>query len=110
MKRANLVCRSREEHKLRLFENRVLRKIFGAKRDEVTGAWRRLHSEEFRDLYSPLPGVDSVGLSSKNISWKLIGFQKFINGTRRYASTHTRRYVSTRTRRPMISKTYTTSF
>jgi hypothetical protein len=42
----------REEHKLRVFENRVLRRIFGPKRDEVTGEWRNLHKEELRDFYS----------------------------------------------------------
>jgi hypothetical protein len=42
----------REEHRLRLLENRVLRRIFGPKRDEVTGEWRKLHNEELRDLYS----------------------------------------------------------
>jgi hypothetical protein len=42
----------REEHRLRVFENRVLRRIFGPKRDEVTGGWRKLHNEELRDLYS----------------------------------------------------------
>jgi hypothetical protein len=42
----------KEEHRLRVFENRVLRKIFGPKRDEVTGEWRRLHNEELHDLYS----------------------------------------------------------
>jgi hypothetical protein len=42
----------REEHRLRVFENRVLRKIFGPKKDEVTGEWRKLHNEELRDLYS----------------------------------------------------------
>jgi hypothetical protein len=42
----------REEHRLRVFENRVLRKIFGPKRDEVTGEWRKLHNEKLRDLYS----------------------------------------------------------
>jgi hypothetical protein len=42
----------REEYKLRVFENRVLRRIFGPKRDEVTGEWRKLHNEEFHDLYS----------------------------------------------------------
>jgi hypothetical protein len=42
----------REEHRLRVFKNRVLRRIFGPKRDEVTGEWRKLHSEELRDLYS----------------------------------------------------------
>jgi hypothetical protein len=42
----------REEHRLRVFENRVLRRIFGPKRDEVTGEWRKLHNEELRDLNS----------------------------------------------------------
>jgi hypothetical protein len=42
----------REEHRLRVFENRVLRGIFGPKRDEVTGEWRKLHSGEFHNLYS----------------------------------------------------------
>jgi hypothetical protein len=41
----------REERRLRVFENRVLRRIFGPKRDEVTGEWRKLHNEELRDLY-----------------------------------------------------------
>jgi hypothetical protein len=39
---------------LRVFENRVLRKIFGPKRDEVRREWRKLHNEELRDLYSSL--------------------------------------------------------
>ena len=43
-----------EERRLRVFENRVLRRIFGHKRDEVTGEWRKLHSEERNDLYSSL--------------------------------------------------------
>jgi hypothetical protein len=42
----------REEHRLRMFDKRVLRRIFGSKRDEVTGEWRRLHNEELNDLYS----------------------------------------------------------
>jgi hypothetical protein len=42
----------REEHRLRVFENRVLRKIFGPKRDEVTGEWRKLRSVELHNLYS----------------------------------------------------------
>jgi len=42
----------REESKLRVFENMVLRRIFGPRRDEVTGEWRRLHYEELNDLYS----------------------------------------------------------
>ena len=41
----------REERKLRVFENMVLRRIFGLRRDEVTGEWRRLHKEELNDLY-----------------------------------------------------------
>jgi len=42
----------REERKLRVFENMVLRRIFGPRRDEVTGKWRRLHNEELNDSYS----------------------------------------------------------
>jgi hypothetical protein len=41
-----------EEHRLRVFGNRVLRRIFGPKRDEITGGWRKLHNEELRNLYS----------------------------------------------------------
>jgi len=43
----------REERKLRVFENMVLKRIFGPRIDEVTGEWRRLHNEELNDLYSP---------------------------------------------------------
>ena len=42
----------REEHRLRVFENRVLRRVFGPKRDKVTGKWRKLHNEELKDLYT----------------------------------------------------------
>jgi hypothetical protein len=42
----------KEEHRLRVFENRVLRRIFGPKRDDVTGEWRKLHNEERHNLYS----------------------------------------------------------
>jgi hypothetical protein len=42
----------REEHRLRVFENRVLSRMFGPKRDEVTGEWIKLHNEELHDLYS----------------------------------------------------------
>jgi len=41
----------REERRLRVFENMVLRRIFGPRRDEITGEWRRLHNEELNDLY-----------------------------------------------------------
>jgi len=49
----------REERRLRVFENRVLRKVFGPERDEVTGEWRKLHNEELNDLYS-LPNIVRV--------------------------------------------------
>jgi hypothetical protein len=49
----------REDHRLRVFENRVLRKIFGPSRDEVAGDWRKLHNEELRGLYSS-PGIIRV--------------------------------------------------
>jgi hypothetical protein len=42
----------REEYRLRVIENRVFRRIFGPKRDEVTGEWRKLHNEELCDFYS----------------------------------------------------------
>jgi hypothetical protein len=47
-----LVSDIKEEYRLRVFENRVLRRIFGPKRDEVTGGWRKMHNEEFQNLYS----------------------------------------------------------
>jgi hypothetical protein len=46
----------REEHKLRVFENKVLRRIFGPKRDGVTEGWRKLHNEELHDMYI-LPSI-----------------------------------------------------
>ena len=47
-----MVADTAGERKLRVFENRVLRRIFGPRRDEVTGEWRRLHNKELNDLYS----------------------------------------------------------
>ena len=49
----------REERRLRVFENRVLRRVFGSKRNEVTGEWRKLHNKELYDLYS-LPNIVRV--------------------------------------------------
>jgi hypothetical protein len=57
----------REGHRLRVFENRVLRRIFGPKRDEVTGEWRRLHNEELNDLYSS-PNIIRV-IKSRRMRW-----------------------------------------
>jgi len=50
-----------------VFENRVLRRIFGTKRDEVTGEWRKLHNEELNDLYSP-PNIVRV-IKSRRMRW-----------------------------------------
>jgi hypothetical protein len=55
-----------EEHRLRVFENRVLR-IFGSKRDEVMGGWRKLHNEELRELY-PLPSIIRM-IKSRRMRW-----------------------------------------
>jgi hypothetical protein len=57
----------RKEHRLRVFENRVLRKIYGSKRDEATGEWRRLHKEELYDLYSS-PNIIRVIISTRMIT------------------------------------------
>jgi hypothetical protein len=56
-----------EECRLRVFENRVLRGIFGPKGDEVTGKWRKLHNEELKDLY-PLPNLEWV-IKSRRVRW-----------------------------------------
>jgi hypothetical protein len=45
------MAKLREERRLRVFENRVLREIFGSKRNEVTGEWRKLHNEKLNDMY-----------------------------------------------------------
>jgi hypothetical protein len=57
----------REEHRLRVFENRVLRGVFGHKRDKVTGDWRRLHNEELYDLHSS-PSIIWVS-KSRRMRW-----------------------------------------
>jgi hypothetical protein len=57
----------REEQRLRVFENRVLGRIFGPKGDEATGEWRRLHNEELNDLYSS-PNIVRV-IKRRGMRW-----------------------------------------
>ena len=57
----------RKEPRLRIFENKMLRRIFGAKRDEVTGEWRKLHNEELNDLYC-LPNNFRL-IKSRRMRW-----------------------------------------
>jgi PAS domain-containing protein len=57
----------REEHRLRVFENRVLRRIFGPKRDEVTGQWRKLYIRESHDFYSSPDIIRRI--KSRRMSW-----------------------------------------
>jgi hypothetical protein len=57
----------KEEHRLRVFENRVLRRIFGPRRDEATGDWRKLHNEELHNLYSS-PNLIRM-IKSRRMRW-----------------------------------------
>ena len=58
----------REEHRLRVFENKVFRKIFGAKRDKITGEWRKLLNAELHALYSS-PNIIIRNLKSRRLRW-----------------------------------------
>jgi hypothetical protein len=57
----------REEHRLRVFDNKVLRRIFGPKRGEMTGDWRKLHNEELHNLYSS-PNIIKM-INSRRMRW-----------------------------------------
>jgi hypothetical protein len=57
----------REEHKLRVFENRVLRRVFGPKRDRVMGRWKKLYNEELHNLYSS-PSIIRI-VKSRRMRW-----------------------------------------
>jgi hypothetical protein len=56
-----------EAHRLRVFENRVLRRTFGPKRDEVTGGWRKLHNDKLHNLYSSSNIIRQI--KSRRIKW-----------------------------------------
>jgi hypothetical protein len=76
----------REKRRLKVFENRVLRRVFGPKRDNVTGKWRKLRNEELNDLYS-LPNILWV-VKSRRMRWaghvarmrEGIGLHRFLVG------------------------------
>jgi hypothetical protein len=66
----NFILILREEHRLMVFENRVLRRIFGPKRDEVMGEWRKLHNEKLQDLYSSLSIIRIIKL--RRMRWRVM--------------------------------------
>jgi hypothetical protein len=70
-----------EEHRLRVFENRVLRRIFGPERDEVIGGWRKLHNEQLHNLYSSLSIIRMI--RSRGMRWAghvaLMGEKRIVN-------------------------------
>jgi hypothetical protein len=65
--RETLSLTLREEHRLKVFENRVLRRIFGSKRDEVTGGWRKLYNEELHNFYTS-PSIIRM-IKSRRMRW-----------------------------------------
>jgi hypothetical protein len=65
--RENWSLTLRVEHRSRVFENRVLRRIFGAKRGEVVGSWRRLHNEELHNLYTSPNVIRVIGCDRPDV-------------------------------------------
>jgi len=59
-----------EKGRIRVFENRVLRGIFGLKRDEVTGEWRKFHNEELNDLYCSPNIVRLIKIEKNEMGWE----------------------------------------
>jgi len=70
----------RKERRLKVLENRLLRRIFGSKRNEVTEEWRKLHNEELNDLY-PSPNIFRV-MKSRRVRWA--GHVAPLGGEERY--------------------------
>jgi hypothetical protein len=66
----------REEHRLRVFENRVLRRIFVPKREEVVGDWRRLHNEEFHNLYPSQNIVRLIKSGRTRLVWNVARMER----------------------------------
>jgi hypothetical protein len=66
----------REERRLRVFENRVLGKIFGPKKDEVTAEWRKLHNEELNDLHSSPNIIRVIMKKEMGKAWRTHGRQE----------------------------------
>jgi hypothetical protein len=75
----------REEHRLRVFENRVLRRIVGSRREEVTGDWRKLHNEEIHNLYSFVDIISQVKANEVGVAEKSV--QGFGGKARRKVTT-----------------------
>jgi hypothetical protein len=72
----------RDEHRLRVFENRVLRKIFGPKRDEVTGGLRKVHNEELHNLYSSSSIIRVTKSRKMKWAWHVAGMGEKRNAYR----------------------------